>query len=191
MNTIVLMRHGETYANKKLIIQGRMDNPLNDTGRAQARQTGAFLKQRGEQFDVIVTSPLSRAWETAKIVSSELGYRKAVQTEPELVERNFGDFDGKKIDENYARVVVLDMIPNMEKNAVLETRVEQALRTLCETNPGKKILVVTHSHVIKSCLVRLVPGFIYTSYLFNCSLNYLTYDQGTFAVLSHNVNPLD
>jgi broad specificity phosphatase PhoE len=185
------MRHGETNANKQLIIQGRMDNPLNDTGRIQARQTGAFLKRKGEQFDFVVASPLKRALETAEIVVSELGFHKAVQTDLDLMERNFGDYDGKPLDDEYMKLVVIDKIPNMEINAMLIKRVDNALRTLCETHPNQKILVVTHSHVIKACLVRPVPGFLFTSFLFNCSLNYLTYDQGTFQILAHNVNPLE
>jgi len=69
--------------------------------------------------------------------------------------------------------------------------VEAALRGICEDHPGKRILAVVHSHVIKSVLVRLLPGFRYSSYLFNCSLNFLSYENGVFTVLAHNVNPLE
>ncbi len=79
----------------------------------------------------------------------------------------------------------------MEKNRDLEMRVFRALKTLCDRNPDKKILVVVHSHVIKAVLVKLLPDFTYTSYLFNCSLNYLSYDNGEFQVLAHNINPLE
>lgn len=190
MNTIVLMRHGETDANRNTVVQGRMDNPLNEEGRAQARRTGRFLARTGEKFDLVATSPLSRAKETAFLVASEFPLSPEIQVVPELTERHFGDYDGKKIDEEYARLVHSDAIPNMEKNAELEGRVEAALRNLCSEHPGERILAVVHSHVIKSVLVRLLPGFTYTSYLFNCSLNYLAFEDGVFTVLAHNVNPL-
>ncbi|HOW38587.1 MAG TPA: phosphoglycerate mutase family protein, partial [Bacillota bacterium] len=64
MNTICLMRHGETDANKKFIVQGRMDNPLNDYGRFQAKRTGEYLVRNHEEFDLVVSSPLKRAYET-------------------------------------------------------------------------------------------------------------------------------
>lgn len=191
MTTIVLMRHGETDANRNAIVQGRTDNPLNEEGRAQARRTGLFLAKKGEVFDLVVSSPLSRARESARLVVSGFPFPTEVRVVPELTERHFGDYDGRKLDEEYFRLVNSDSIPHMEKNAVLEARVEAALRTLCEENPGKRILAVVHSHVIKSVLVRLLPGFRYSSYLFNCSLNYLSFEDGVFTVLAHNVNPLE
>lgn len=191
MNTIVLMRHGETDANRNTIVQGRTDNPLNAEGRAQARKTGLFLAQRREVFDLVVSSPLSRALESARLVVSGFPVSQEVRVIPELTERHFGDYDGKKLDEEYFRLVNSDAIPHMEKNAVLEARVDAALRAVCEANPGTRILAVVHSHVIKSVLVRLLPGFRYSSYLFNCSLNYLSYENGVFTVLAHNVNPLE
>lgn len=191
MNTICLMRHGETDANKKFIVQGRMDNPLNDYGRFQAKRTGEYLVRNHEEFDLVVSSPLKRAYETAKLVVAEFHSPKVILINSDLTERNFGDYDGKKIDEEYARLVTTDQIPNMEKNRDLESRVLHALQVLCDKNPEKKILVVVHSHVIKAVLVQLLPAFTYTSYLFNCSLNYLSYDQGSFQVLAHNINPLE
>jgi broad specificity phosphatase PhoE len=185
------MRHGETDANHKLIVQGRMDNPLNEYGRLQAKRTAEYLIKNHERFDLVVSSPLKRAYETAKIMVDHFDFPKQVLINSQLTERNFGDYDGKQIDDTYARLVVSDTIPNMEKNADLENRVLTALQTLCESHPEKKILVVAHSHVIKAILVKLLPDFTYTSYLFNCSLNYLSFDEGKFQVIAHNINPFD
>lgn len=191
MNTICMMRHGETDANKKFIVQGRMDNPLNDNGKDQAQRTASYLRKNHEEFDLIVSSPLRRAYDTARFIVAEYGSNKPILVNSNLTERNFGDYDGKKIDDEYSRLVTTDQIPNMEKNKDLENRVMTALKELCERYPDKKILVVVHSHVIKSVLVHLLPEFTYTSYLFNCSLNYLSYDQGVFQVLAYNINPLN
>jgi len=191
MNTICLMRHGETDANKKFIVQGRMDNPLNDYGRLQAKRTAEYLIQNHENFDLVVSSPLKRAYETAKIMVDLFSSPKQILINSQLTERNFGDYDGKTIDDAYSKLVVSDQIPNMEKNVDLENRVLNALKNLCEKHPDKKILVVVHSHVIKAVLVKLLPDFTYTSYLFNCSLNYLSYDRGEFQVIANNINPFN
>lgn len=186
-----MIRHGETDANSKLIVQGHIDNPLNENGKAQARKTGAYLKKNHEEFDLIFSSPLKRAYDTARTIAAEYGSNKPILIHSNLIERNFGDYDGKKIDETYSKLVNTDQIPNMEKNHDLETRVMGALKEICERYPDKKILVVVHSHVIKSVLVHLLPEFTYTSYLFNCSMNYLSYDQGVFKLLAYNINPLE
>ena len=62
----ILIRHGQTYWNKKKKMQGQVNIPLNDTGRQQAVKLAGELKKY--DFDVCFSSPLDRAYETAKIV---------------------------------------------------------------------------------------------------------------------------
>ena len=69
---IAMVRHGQTYFNEKGLVQGRVDNPLNDIGKEQAKILGKQLKEKGETFDMIASSPLSRSLETAYILSKEL-----------------------------------------------------------------------------------------------------------------------
>ncbi len=191
MNVIYMIRHGETDANKNFIVQGRMDNPLNQNGIEQAKKTGAYLKSHNEHFDLIVASPLKRAYDTAKIICKTLNEKKLVLTHSGFTERNFGDFDGKKIDAEYSHKVLNDDIPNMEKNKDLESRIFTALNELCTRYPDKKILIVAHSHVIKAVLVNLVKEFNYTSYLSNCSINIIKHNNGDYSVENYNINPLD
>ena len=69
--TILLLRHGQTDWNvEPARCQGWADVPLNDVGRAQARDQGRALRGRG--IELIVTSHLARARETAEIVRAEL-----------------------------------------------------------------------------------------------------------------------
>jgi broad specificity phosphatase PhoE len=186
-----MIRHGETDANKNFIVQGRMDNPLNQNGIEQAEKTGLYLKNHNEHFDLIVASPLKRAYDTAKIICKTLSEKKLVLTHSGFTERNFGDFDGKKIDAEYSHKVLNDEIPHMEKNEELETRIFTALNELCTRYPDKKILIVAHSHVIKAVLVNLVSEFNYTSYLSNCSINIIKHNNGKYSVDNYNINPLE
>ena len=64
--TIWLTRHGQTNLNKQHLMQGRTDEPLNETGRAQARAARAQLGDM--HFDAVYASPLQRAIETGAII---------------------------------------------------------------------------------------------------------------------------
>ena len=65
------IRHGQTDWNREGLLQGSSDIPLNDTGRAQARD--ALMTLRSMPWDVVVSSPLRRARETAQIIADALG----------------------------------------------------------------------------------------------------------------------
>lgn len=88
---IYLMRHGETDYNKEKRIQGQCDIELNEYGREIARITAQGLKD--VPFDVVYTSPLVRAKETARIV---IGDRSVVWIEePRIKEICFGEYEGR------------------------------------------------------------------------------------------------
>ena len=88
---IYLMRHGETDYNKNKMIQGQCDIELNEYGRELARITAEGLKE--VPLDVVYTSPLIRAKETAQIV---IGDRKVLWIEePRIQEICFGEYEGK------------------------------------------------------------------------------------------------
>ena len=76
LTRLYLIRHGQTDWNVRAALQGRTDIALNDTGRAQAREARALLQ--GVRFDAVYSSPLSRAVETAALVSG--WERGAIQT---------------------------------------------------------------------------------------------------------------
>jgi probable phosphoglycerate mutase len=88
---VFLARHGETDWNSSGRWQGHTDIPLNDTGRLQARLLAIRLRSFG--VGAVVTSDLSRAHETGRIVAADLGVPVAY-TDPGLRERSFGVFEG-------------------------------------------------------------------------------------------------
>ena len=70
---IALIRHGQTDWNLEERLQGATDVPLNDTGRHEARAVARRLHAGASRWDVLVSSPLSRAVETAQIIGGVLG----------------------------------------------------------------------------------------------------------------------
>lgn len=191
MNDIILMRHGLTNANKNYIVQGRMDNPLNKEGMDQAFATGQYLLNEKVEFDMVISSPLKRAFRTAELVNKGMHHRtRPIVLDKGLIERNFGDYDGKQITDDYYYLVKRGLVPNMETSEVLEKRVLDSLMDICKKYPDKKLLIVTHSHVIKSLLTKLVPDFTWESYLHNCSLNHIVVKDSNIEVIDYNINPL-
>ena len=68
----VFLRHGESVGNAEERFQGQSDFPLTETGREQARALADRWLKEGMKFDLVVTSPLSRAKETAEIIAGKL-----------------------------------------------------------------------------------------------------------------------
>ncbi len=94
---IYYVRHGQTDWNAELRFQGRIDIPLNDTGREQARGNGqrlASLLRKAEGFKFI-SSPLSRSRETMEIIRTEMGLEpNSYATDDRLIEMSYGDLEG-------------------------------------------------------------------------------------------------
>lgn len=89
---ILIGRHGETDYNARDLIQGMCDIPLNETGRAQAHRTAAALRADGVRE--IVSSDLSRAYETAEIIAGHHGL-SVIGRDEGLRERGFGPIEGQ------------------------------------------------------------------------------------------------
>jgi len=90
---ILLVRHGETNDNlPPLRFQGFRDTPLNDTGRAQARELAEQIAGRPDVIASLWSSDLSRARETAEIVGARIGLEP--QLDARLREANRGEWEG-------------------------------------------------------------------------------------------------
>jgi len=151
--TIVgLLRHGQTDWNIDFRLQGTTDIPLNAVGIEQAKSVAAHLSIG--DWDVLAASPLSRARDTADIVSSLSGLPKA-NIEPLLLERAFGIGEGLTYDEWREKFKDLTEIPQGESLVQLADRVWQLLSHLLETYRGKRILTVSHGALIRK-IIELV-----------------------------------
>lgn len=124
------MRHGETDWNAARRIQGSTDIPLNDTGRAQAREAAAALaEQYAGMSPLVVSSDLSRARETAEIISAALGV-DAPRLYPQLRERSYGVAEGLTDAEYRERFGEFnrDNVPEAESTPHLRARAVGAAR---------------------------------------------------------------
>ncbi len=90
---ILLIRHGQTAANRDALLVGRIDPPLTELGEAQAERLGERLQGSNPSF--ILSSPLSRARQTADAIAASTGL--TVEIEDRLVEMNYGEWDGTPI----------------------------------------------------------------------------------------------
>ena len=94
MKKLYFIRHGLSEMNVKGLIAGRTESPLTEEGKLQARHAGKQAKKLG--IDYIVSSPMSRAHETAKIIAKEIGYPlDKIHLNSLFIERDFGELEGK------------------------------------------------------------------------------------------------
>lgn len=148
---LILVRHGRTAVNAEGRLQGRVNTVLDDVGREQARVTGEHLRERFGEM-VVVSSPLTRALETARAISSE------VRVDERFTELDYGGWDGLKMDEVPAdewRAWRGDphlRPPGGETLVELDARVRPALAELAETAMKTNVIVVSHVSPIKSAV---------------------------------------
>jgi probable phosphoglycerate mutase len=161
---IIAIRHGETAWNVDTRIQGQLDVPLNDTGRWQAQRLARALAAR-EPIDVVYSSDLLRAWETARAVSETTG--APVVTDEGLRERGFGVFQGKtfaeieaSLPEEALRWRKRDPFwapEGGESLTAMRRRVVETLHTLASRHTGEQIVLVAHGGVL-DLLYRAATG---------------------------------
>lgn len=150
--TVGLLRHGQTDWNIDFRLQGVTDIPLNETGIAQARD--AALVIRPEDWDAIISSPLSRARDTAQIVA-QINNLGAAEIEPLLIERSFGEAEGMSHEQWRAKYSDTNTVPGGESLVDLENRAQLLLDTLATNYSGKRVLAVSHGALIR-VLLRIV-----------------------------------
>ena len=150
-----MVRHGETAWNAEGRVQGQLDIPLNDVGRAQARATAAVLAEH--DFTAIYCSDLMRVRQTAEPAAKKLAL--PVLYMAELRERHYGMFETltyvevrEKFPAQYARFRDKDPDFDFEGGETLRgfsERSLKAVRDLIARHQGEQILVFTHGGVLE------------------------------------------
>lgn len=188
---LAMVRHGQTHYNEKRLIQGRIDIPLNAYGKSQAKDVAIKIKQRSETYDQIISSPLSRALETAYIISKDLKMDKPIHVVQRFVERNFNLLDGMSVDEGMPLVRQKGYThPGYEDDLMLIKRVIPEVFKLEETYRDQQLLCITHSHVIKALLVYVdSKKFSFATYVLdNCDILYFEVKDKTIKFIKHEKN---
>ena len=151
LTTFALIRHGQTDWNAQRRLQGSSDIPLNDVGRNQAR--GAVAALSGYEWDAVVSSPLSRAAETAELIGGGLGLI-VDRYVPELTERDFGPAEGLQDGPELDALRTPDGFRGAESDDAAAARGLAALEALAEEFRGRRVLVVAHGTLIRLSLNR-------------------------------------
>ncbi len=177
MTTLCLIRHGQTDWNKKFLIQGRENNPLNEEGIIQAHITANLLLNNDSNWDVIISSPLIRAVQTAEIIKDKLNLKSPIIINNNVIEREFGAAEGLTISEEVYDRINNDDYDNLETCKELQKRSMDTIIDIVKSFPNKKILIITHSHFIKGLLTQIDSNFTWTSSLKNASINYVYFNE--------------
>ena len=150
------VRHGETDWNKQEINAGITDIPLNETGREQARLAADKLLR--ENIDVIFSSRLSRAHETAQIIGDKIGISEII-LDDRLQERNMGDAEGLSytaVKKQFPDVQTYHGKPaNNESYAEAEERIWTAVSEHLEKHSHKNVLIASHGAVLRALLRKI------------------------------------
>ncbi|QGU05086.1 Phosphoserine phosphatase 1 [Corynebacterium comes] len=152
----VLLRHGQTEMSAAKQYSGHSDPSLTDLGVQQAAAAARMLQSRGG-IDAIVTSPLTRCVQTAEAAAKLLGLE--VEIIDELIEQDFGEWEGRTFDEAHAMSPHLHeewlsnptvTPPGGESLQILHNRVRAVRRDLQQRYECRTVLVVSHVTPIKS-----------------------------------------
>ena len=152
---IILERHGQSVGNAKGIYLGHTDLGLTDEGIEQARITAEHLLP--ERIDAIYSSDLKRAYETA--MPHAVLRNLEIKTSEKLREIFVGDWEGASVpvlkSEQYDEFVIRRtyrnfVYPNGESTYHAAERMRAELLKICEENPERSVLVVSHSAVIRA-----------------------------------------
>jgi probable phosphoglycerate mutase len=145
---VVLVRHGETEWSRELKHTGRTDVPLTEVGERQARVVGEAL--RGREFALVLSSPLRRALDTARLAGFEPEVRD------ELAEWDYGEYDGRRT------VEIREEVPDWtiwrygalggETVAEVSARADRLVEELLRAEGD--VLVFSHGHLLRVLTAR-------------------------------------
>jgi probable phosphoglycerate mutase len=185
---LCLIRHGETNWNAERRLQGHTDIPLNEKGVLQARQMAQAIKNSKLLFDVLYTSDLKRAADTANAIVKLFGVEARVDSA--LRERHFGVLQGLTIQEApllqpviWHAHITRDLEHDLEGGESIQQfalRVHTSLDKLQEQHSGKTILLVSHGGTLDMMYRIASKQDLSTERVAsvpNASLNWITHQQ--------------
>ena len=191
-----MIRHGETEWNVKGVFRGRIDIPLSDLGVRQAEFLGSYLSE--VDFEVIYSSPLKRAFDTAMAISKFQRGRVDVIVDDRLIDICYGDWEGRFEDE--VRVAYPDLyfewlrnphkvkFPGGESLGDVRLRLQNFINHLVINHRGN-VAVVSHRVVCKVliCMLLGLDDSKFWNVRIDCGgITIFDYDNGVFILVKHN-----
>ena len=151
MDRLYIVRHGQTVANVQQRYAGQSETPLTEQGMQDAKAAGQAAQALG--LDVIISSPLSRAHDTAKIIAAEIDYpEEKIILSDLLKERFYGHFQGLSWE------LSLDDSPDVETIEAVMERARQIVARV-KSMDAEAVLLVSHGTFAKVIRHVVNPGF--------------------------------
>ena len=145
---LYVVRHGQTDWNNKHLVQGISDISLNEKGETEAYELIDLVKSLN--IDVVISSPLKRARKTAQIITD---FKYPINTDDRIIERDWGMNEGMPINSvdtiDCWDVILNTNVQNIERIQDFMLRVSEFIEDIKIRYKDKKVLVVTHSAVIR------------------------------------------
>lgn len=194
MTSIVLVRHGETESNRLGVFRGRLDVPLNEVGLAQAEGLAAALAS--EPMAAVYSSPLRRAWDTARAVAGPHGLAPAADEAFNNIDLGaWQGMDKARVEREQPdlwRLWTTDperlALPGGESLASVRERSHRRTLELVREHEGSRFAIVTHRSVLKllgGALIGVDDPF-WKLYLDNAGYCVIAHEGGRFVLLSWN-----
>ncbi len=199
---LLLVRHGQTAGNIERLLHGRTDSHLSETGVTQAERVALRIKSEFD-IDTVISSPLSRALDTAAIISDQFGLQRSIVDD--LTEMNFGDVEGFTFERLLAEFPELAKKamdpfdrslewPNGESRAAFHERSWRVFNEIVADHAGNAVVVVSHNGVLGSFLAQVrgdSPDNWQAFRIANCSLSSLELTpEGTVIHLLNDITHL-
>jgi broad specificity phosphatase PhoE len=183
-----LIRHGETEWSRSGAHTGRTDIPLTVAGEAQAGAIGRYLD--GKQFALVLASPLQRARETCRLA----GYASVAQTEPNLMEWDYGAYEGHTSQEIRKDVpgwnIWTDGPQGGETVEQVGARANLVIDRACAA--GGDVALFAHGHILRiltACWLGLPPAGGRLFAFDTACLSVLGYEREIRVILRWNLSP--
>ena len=185
---LYIIRHGKTEMNSRMLMQGRSDLPLNESGFEQAAEAASRFESMGVRIEKVYTSPLVRAVQTAEKIAPEAEF----VIDERLIEMDYGPYEGMDLRKPAPEVMDFFMdfvnVPapeGMEPLPHVVERLGEFLEEIAEEAESHDILISTHAIAMKGALEYLTPdshGSYWAKNIRNCDIYASVVKDGRYSV---------
>ncbi|MGE5328809.1 MAG: histidine phosphatase family protein [Deltaproteobacteria bacterium] len=196
---IIFVRHGEAKGNFERVFHGQTDSDLTEKGHKQAQKTAERLKS--EEIDVIYSSPLKRAFQTAQYIAGTKNIEDIIANDG-LMEINGGKWENIRWEElpdkfpeeyyNWEHCPHLHCMPAGESMKQAYDRIVDAVINIVNENKGRSICIVTHGTVLRAliCHIKSKPleDLITVSWCDNTAITIVEFVDNAFKVILEGDN---